>query len=73
MNTAVLDLHPPALEAEPQHRTAAPAWAEAQPACWRSEAFAEDLADLLQPSAPSAHATPARPLLRRALGLVLRR
>ncbi len=48
-------------------------WAETQPTCWRSEAFAEDLYDSLAPvrELPAAGAKP--PLLRRALAAVLRR
>ena len=44
--------------------------AEAEPVCWRSEGFAEDLSDSMpdQPAAPSR-----KPLLRRALAAVLRR
>lgn len=50
--------------------------AEAQPVCWRSEAFAEDLSDLFPATAAlsaASTAAPRRPLLRRALAAVLRR
>ena len=46
---------------------------EAEPVCWRSEAFAEDLSDLFPAVAAMAVAAPRRPLLRRALAAVLRR
>ncbi len=48
-------------------------FADTLPACWRSEAFAEDLYDTLTPvrEAPASHRRPA--LLRRALAAVLRR
>jgi hypothetical protein len=72
MLTAVLR---PPLEADLLASPAAHDWDETQPAYWRSEAFAEDVADLPPPvSALHARpATPSRPLLRRALAVVLRR
>lgn len=73
MNTAVLALQPVALEAEQPPHTSGAVRAEAQPLCWRSEAFPEDLADLVLPTAQGSRAQPARPLLRRVMGVVLRR
>lgn len=47
------------------------AWAQTQPMCWRSEAFAEDLFDDAQAGAGSNRQRVT--LLRRALATVLRR
>jgi hypothetical protein len=70
MKTAVLSPKP--MSPRPASAAAAAnAWAQTQPACWRSEAFAEDLLDTQTPAGSDPGRRP--PLLRRALAAVLRR
>lgn len=63
-------LHRPSEGAAARSPAAAASRPEPEPVYWRSEAFAEDLSDLL-PAEPATQRQ--RPFLRRALAAVLRR